>query len=53
MLEITDALGRTIIRHTMEAPVVKLSTGQLAAGVYLVKIADSSGRMVVKKLVKE
>jgi hypothetical protein len=52
-LQITDAVGRNIIRLPITAAQYRLQTGGLAKGVYLVKVSDNGNAGVVNKLVVE
>jgi len=51
-LELTDAVGRTILQQQITTDKFRLQTGGLAKGIYLVKVESGNGGMV-KKLVVE
>jgi hypothetical protein len=51
-IELTDVIGRVIIKKITEAKTITLPVSQLSKGVYLVTI-ESSGNTVVKKIVVE
>jgi len=52
-LMLTDDLGRTILTEQITGSRLKLETGALAKGIYLVKVSESGVGEVVKKLVIE